>query len=275
MKYLKTCVGLIVVALYSCNENSTNVESDSAISSSSEMIIQTSSSNNKDIEQSSSSSAISMSSIFNNSSSSIVSSSSHDISSSSEIMQSSSSISNKRECTFDEVNMTLDCNEQKYKVVKIGTQIWMAENMNLPTDSGSWCNSNDASCGGFGRLYNWETAKNVCPDSWHLPASSEWRVLEKYAGGALVAGDKLKSTEGWAVYSGITPTNIYGFSALPAGDYLKSSFAYVGYQGKWWTTTYDDYENVAYYWLMYYNSSLLDVRNIDPSYGFSVRCLHD
>lgn len=274
MKYLNLRIGLIALAMCSCDDNSTNVESSNNYSSSSEYILQTSSSSN-DVVESSSSSRISMSSSVNISSSGITSSSSIIISSSSIIELSSSSISAKRVCSYNETNMILECEEQPYKVTKIGTQIWMAENMNVPTDSGSWCYSNNASCGGYGRLYNWETAKNICPEDWHLPASSDWRILEKFAGGPVVAGDKLKSTEGWAVYDGVTPTDLYGFSALPAGDYLKSSFAYIGYQGKWWTSSYDDYDDVAYYWLLDYRTSLLNVKSIDTSYGFSVRCVHD
>ncbi len=47
-----------------------------------------------------------------------------------------------------------------YKTVKIGAKIWMAENLNYATNTGSWC----PNCNIYGRFYNWKTANNVCPD---------------------------------------------------------------------------------------------------------------
>ena len=72
----------------------------------------------------------------------------------------------------------------------------MAENLAYETSNGSWeyySNSADK----YGRLYNWETAKNVCPTGWHLPTDTEWTTLTNYLGGKEVAGEKLKSSTGW------------------------------------------------------------------------------
>ena len=56
---------------------------------------------------------------------------------------------------------------QTYKWVKIGKQVWMSENLNHKKVD-SWCYNNTASkCNQYGRLYNWEAAKDACPNGWH------------------------------------------------------------------------------------------------------------
>src|SRR5574344_459914 len=130
---------------------------------------------------------------------------------------------------------TDDRDGQVYKTVVIGTQTWMAENLNYAVDS-SWCYENSAdSCSKYGRLYQWIAAMGVsasyngaifgdsvnhqgaCPAGWHVPTSGEWDTLATAVGGSDTAGTKLKSTGGW--YSSGNGTDSYGFSALPAGNH--------------------------------------------------------
>jgi hypothetical protein len=82
---------------------------------------------------------------------------------------------------------------KKYATIKIGSQIWMAENLNYNAN-GSKCYGNDESnCQKYGRLYNWNTAMKVCPSGWHLPNGDEWQKLVDIAGGDETAGVILKA----------------------------------------------------------------------------------
>jgi len=169
------------------------------------------------------------------------------------------------------------------KQVTIGTQVWMAENLNIPTVSGSWCyeNSQD-SCVKYGRLYDWETARAVCPRGWHLPTRDEWGTLAIYAGGTGdyglygTAGTMLKSYMGWNAYSEVpTGTDYYGFSALPGGyRYTGDRFLNVGKNGFWWTVE-DVSIDRAYVRNMFYDNEYLYEYLDNKEYGFSVRCIAD
>jgi uncharacterized protein (TIGR02145 family) len=103
-----------------------------------------------------------------------------------------------------------------YKKVTIGTQTWMAENLNYAANN-SVCYGNSAeNCAEYSRLYNWATAKTACPTGWHLPSDDEWTMLTDNVGGSKTAGTKLKSAEGWNKDG--NGTDDYGFSALPGGS---------------------------------------------------------
>ena len=163
-----------------------------------------------------------------------------------------------------------------YKLVKIGDQTWMAENLNYDA-SGSVCYDNSASnCNTYGRLYDWSTALSACPDGWHLPSDSEWSILVKYADPSAtgdysnVAGTKLKATSGW--YSGGNDTDEFGFSALPGGRGHSGSFNDVGNYGDWWSATQYN-TNYAYLRRMHYSLEYVRRFNDFKSFLASVRCL--
>jgi uncharacterized protein (TIGR02145 family) len=159
-----------------------------------------------------------------------------------------------------------------YKTIKIGRQVWLAENLNYDAP-GSVCYDNDPKNGEeYGRLYNWETARKACPPGWHLPGRHEWGVLSSFIGGDKTAGKHLKSISGWKD-NGIDD---FGFAALPGG-FGKSigDFNDAGDIGYWWSSS--EYgRNSAYY--LYMTSFSEDVEwghYYDINSLLSVRCVQD
>jgi len=189
---------------------------------------------------------------------------------------------------------TDDRDRTVYRKITIGTQTWMAENLNYddPFITSDVCyNGSDANCDKYGRLYDWPTAMagmssspanpsgvpGVCPAGWHLPSAAEWTVLVNYAGGDSIAGMKLKSTSGWNSNGNGNGngTDDYGFSALPGGGgFGVDYFIDANYGGYWWSTTDNGADgarcrnmrndNESVYW------SIRDKTNL-----FSVRCVQD
>jgi uncharacterized protein (TIGR02145 family)/uncharacterized repeat protein (TIGR02543 family) len=167
---------------------------------------------------------------------------------------------------------------KKYKTTIINGKIWMAENLNYPTSDGSWCyDDNNNNCNTYGRLYNWNTARTVCPAGYHLPSRDEWDALTSFAGGD-VAGALLKAKSGWSdrdYGSSGSGTDDFGFSALPGGSrHTDGSFDDAGDYGYWWTAT-EDGGGYAYDRYMYYLYDDVHEGNGDVGYGFSVRCRED
>ncbi len=171
---------------------------------------------------------------------------------------------------------------KRYKTIKIGNQVWMAENLNYNTSSGSWCYENSTSnCDKYGKLYNWETAKKVCPAGWHLPSDVEWSQLVKYLGGWKDAAMKLKSKTGWSDNgNGINST---GFNALPGGYFIPSSENYgggdkygnLGLYGNWWEDLEYGSSSAYAVYIGYSKKDEMNGWNYNGKSGFSVRCIKD
>src|SRR5690554_394340 len=191
-----------------------------------------------------------------------------------------------------------------YKIITIGDQVWMAENLaylpsvNMVADgsedaAGSYyyvygydgTNVADAKATGnyatYDVLYNWTAAMNACPDGWHLLSDAEWTELTDYLGGASVAGGKLKETgtieEGTGLWEAPNTgaTNETGFTALPGGlRHDNGPFSNIGSYGTWWSAT-EDGTYVAWNRSMFYDLSNVSRDYSNKELGFSVRCLRD
>ena len=195
--------------------------------------------------------------------------------------------------------MTDSRDDQTYNTVTIGTQTWMAENLNYET-ANSYCFNDYATyCTKYGRFYAWAAAmdsagtwstngkgcghgskcsptgtiRGICPEGWHLPSQTEWEVLFTAVGGISTAGKMLKSATGWND-SG-NGTDAFAFTALPGGSRSMLGFYYIeGIYAYFWSSTEYDSEYAYYMHLKEVNdNAILDYDN--KYYGLSVRCLKD
>ena len=157
---------------------------------------------------------------------------------------------------------------QSYKTVTIGSQTWMAQNLNYKS-ANSHCYKDKASnCTKYGRLYTWDAATTACPSGWHLPTKAEFEMLVAAVGGESTAGIKLKSTRGWR--NSDNGTDDYSFSALPAvyKNFNEGFFAFF-----WSSTEYSD--DNAYYMKLFYDYDGVSLYYDDKSVLRSVRCVKD
>ncbi|MFM9004508.1 MAG: fibrobacter succinogenes major paralogous domain-containing protein, partial [Flavobacteriales bacterium] len=192
-----------------------------------------------------------------------------------------------------------------YKTIVIGTQEWMAENLNTSiyrngdsittnlndaswsaSTSGAWAYyNNDASnaCP-YGKLYNWYTcvdARQLCPTGWHVPNNEEWIVLTDYLGGNTLAAGTMKSTGTIDSGTGLwhapntQATNSSGFSGIPGG-----------YRGS--TGIFNTFSDYGYWWgssaggsfftrarTLYYLNGNVAANDYNKKTGCSVRCVRD
>jgi len=144
-----------------------------------------------------------------------------------------------------EDNFTDSRNGKKYGYVKIGTQTWMAENLNLDAGNSACYDNDELKCQECGRLYDWNTAMKVCPNGWHLPSEAEWATLNKH-----------------------------DFSVIYCGRYYNGKFLHYGLLAQFWSAT----ESNADYALgigMDAQKASIDMGSLSKSYMRSVRCVKD
>ena len=202
-----------------------------------------------------------------------------------------------------------DIDGNVYQTVKIGNQVWMAENLKVThyrngdeipdvtgnsewvgLSTGAYCSYNDVNSNAdtYGMLYNWyavDDSRNIAPAGWHVPTDEEWKELEMQLGMSqneadngdwrgTNEGSKLKTTSGWD--SNGNGTNEVGFTALPAGyrKYSGGSFATLGYSTDWWLAAS---EGSTISWRRGLNSNNTDIARTtyNKKEGFSVRCVRD
>jgi uncharacterized protein (TIGR02145 family) len=192
-----------------------------------------------------------------------------------------------------------DIDNNKYKTVQIGTQIWMAENLNVShyrngdsiiqvldkkvwsnLNTGAWSNYNyDTALGRiYGKLYNWHAVndqRGLAPSGWHIPSNNEWKILENYLGGYIEAGKmKEPGTSHW-LSPNSEATNESGFTALPGGSCaINGTFSNIGANGYWWTST-EYYASMAWYRSLDYQYPSIYNSTDNKGNGFSVRCVKD
>jgi uncharacterized protein (TIGR02145 family) len=176
-----------------------------------------------------------------------------------------------------------------FKSVTIGSQQWMAENLNVGVfrngepipeakteaqwkaaykkEAAAWCYYNNDPANGkkYGKLYNWYAVndrRGLAPNGWHIPTDKEWQTLISTLGGEGTSFAKMKSAT--------------GFRALPGGErwFEDAGFYKEGTVGFWWSATANDKWN-AWYHALHFGYSQVGRDNGGMNTGFSVRCVKD
>jgi uncharacterized protein (TIGR02145 family) len=205
------------------------------------------------------------------------------------------------EVSFTSEDGVLDIDGNVYKTVTIGTQTWMASNLQTTkyndgtrieylyqpesTAGYSWYMDDITTYGyTYGGLYNWHAVNSgkLCPAGWHVPTNAEWDVLVDELGGELIAGGKLKyNGANFWLNPNTDATNSSGFGALPGGTsfWLVSStpdadiyYELIWRTGYWWSSTTET-ESSAWYRSMSFDNAKVYKSYYSKSAKFSVRCI--
>lgn len=192
----------------------------------------------------------------------------------------------------------ISCGNKGYKEVKIGNQIWMAENLNVDkfrngdpipqvktaekwAMAGSkrqpaWCYyGNDPDNGKlYGKLYNWYAVndpRGLAPVGWRIPTDNDWSRMVKFLGGERAVSNKIKNSSGWYRGNG---TNESGFSGLPGGFRNIGEFRDIGLFTGWWSST--EYSTTSSIFRpVSYDNYVGYQRNTSKRNGYYVRVLRE
>ncbi len=187
-----------------------------------------------------------------------------------------------------------------YKTIKIGDDVWMAENLNTELftngekiseaasveawnkaskkHKAAWCyyDNNPERSIKYGRLYNFYTVvdiRGLAPAGWHIASDAEWSKLINLLGGEKNAGASMIMYS-WSSYQ--NSVNPSGFSALPGGEryYYQKEWRFIGinYSASWWSNK-EDYPGYG----RLYNLSVPEVgiSIAVPGTGHAIRCVKD
>lgn len=201
----------------------------------------------------------------------------------------------------DNQSTVQDTDGNIYQTVKIGDQVWLAENLRTTifqdrskVSTGFIPDDDENQLLTYGRLYNWQDIsdeRNICPVGWRVASDDDWKALEKSIG---IAESELNK-EGWRGENDIAITlkaaqpdtlfknfeqsqvNSHHFSAQPAGVRIGNWYITQGMYTEFWTSSNATDEEayartLAYSW---WNSHKGEVRRakLKKSYMFSVRCV--
>ena len=200
-----------------------------------------------------------------------------------------------------------DIDGNKYKTIKIGTQIWMAENLKttmyndgthialikkydewatLTTSAYCWYSNDSAYKEDYGALYNWfaVNTNKLCPKGWHVPTDEEWKQLQANLGDDENVGSALKESGNnhWRKPN-TGATNMSGFTALPGGYRdTNGPFNLLRADGYWWSSTESNWwsspgssPTISFYINLRYDDSYFTRNAGDKAFGFCVRCIMD
>ncbi|PIB35000.1 hypothetical protein BFP72_06135 [Reichenbachiella sp. 5M10] len=147
---------------------------------------------------------------------------------------------------------------QRYQIVTIGTQTWLAENFNYDY-TGSLCYDDDAAnCEEYGKLYTWAmaTTDDFAPEGWHVPSKEDFEALLTEVG---------DNSETKLIKGGSS-----GFEGQYGGYIEYSDHDGITEHGLFWSDTPDEDE---YYFLSFGHLSNARILSVDNSFSLSVRLI--
>lgn len=161
---------------------------------------------------------------------------------------------------------------KKYKTVKLGNQIWMAENLNYSYVKSFCYQNNETYCNNYGRLYMWNEIKDIAPPGWRVPTKDDWKKLIEYFG-----NDKLLHSKFIQVPPNGFGTILGGFRDIGS---LKSGPVFSGkdMMALFWSITEKDKDNA--YSCGVYGDKFATDKFVNVSYHnkdkcFFVRCIKE
>ena len=168
-----------------------------------------------------------------------------------------------------------------YRIVKVGGQVWMAENLNYSDsikmpDLGVCYDDIAKNCELIGRLYDENSVNDVCPNGWHLPDTTEWNTLFDAVGGAASAGRMLKSIGGWVYFNLLTERGVdsVGFAVLPT--VFRSNWPS---EALFWSATKYTGENDSLldhsHYVFFSTGDRVSFKITSEQVRYSVRCIQD
>lgn len=165
---------------------------------------------------------------------------------------------------MQEINYPVDDSVQILKTVKIGNQVWSADNIRFPLKGSVCYENNTKNCEIFGPLYTYEQALEVAEKypGWRLPTKTDIHELIEYLGGAEVAGGKLK-VDGSSGFNAL----MAGFREAQDGQYYR-----INEQTGFWTSTAED-KTTAWKYYLTIESAKVRFHPVYKEYGDSIRLL--
>ena len=220
--------------------------------------------------------------------------------------------------------------------ITIGTQVWTSKNLDVSTfrngepipeakNAKQWAEASEKRTAAFcyydfdsengkvyGKLYNWyavNDSRGLAPKGYHIPSDAEWQILTDKLGGEDLAGEKLKSKQGWMKIcpdcadwtesyrnqvpchtcknsQAVKTTEIIktggekysGFNAVAGGEWANNIKFFMGMSrgGSWWSSSEEfNRSDDAWKRSLLFSHKKVGRWTYNKSYGFSVRCLRD
>ncbi len=197
-------------------------------------------------------------------------------------------------CTQPKIS---DIDGNSYKIVTIGNQTWMAENLNVSrfrngdpipevqsreewkiageNKKPAWCyfNNNPSEGDVYGKLYNWYAitdSRGLAPEGWRIPELDDWDALLNYLNESGNAAAQLKSSKVW--YEG-PGNNRSGYSGVPSGDRDQNGvFHGRGISVSWWSLEMRMDSLISIKWHHYEHEDISDAL-VSTGAGLAVRCI--